>query len=613
MKLTPKLTLIFLLLAIVPVIIVSLLGFRYGRDAIEQQVINHIVSTNLLKSRELHRWIEDDKRSLEELAQRPLIRQLTGLLKQHDVSSEIYSEAKSSLINEHFEPRLRLGGGFIELFVMCPLHAVVLASTNPDQEGKIRDHEAYFLEGKDMTYLEGVYYSQSLEQASMMVSTPVKDAQGNLLGVLAGRLDLAELSVIMNQQSGLSRTEDTYLVNSFNFFVTEPRFGAGYALKKAVRTEGVGSGLAGASGWSLYEDYRGEPVIGAYQWLPDYSMSIITEIDQSEAYGPVNDMARTIILVAMVIALLVLLIAFLASRSLVRPLHRLVSGTQKVGSGNLDFKVGTGGRDEVGELSRAFDKMTAELKTTMVARNELVLEVSERKKAEAELKRSNAELERFAYVASHDLQEPLRMISSYVQLLEKRYKDRLDSDANDFIHFAVDGARRMQNLINDLLAYSRINSRAKPFQPVNFETAFQMAVNNLEVAVQESSARITRGPLPVIMADEGQIVQVFQNLLSNAVKFHGDQPPRIHVSAVQIGTEWTFSVADNGIGIEPQYFERIFQIFQRLHGQEFPGTGAGLSIVKRILERHGGRIWVESQPGKGSTFYFTLPVKEKEE
>jgi len=171
----------------------------------------------------------------------------------------------------------------------------------------------------------------------------------------------------------------------------------------------------------------------------------------------------------------------------------------------------------------------------------------------------------------------------------------------------------MQNLINDLLAYSRINSRAKPFQPVNFETAFQMAVNNLEVAVQESSARITRGPLPVIMADEGQIVQVFQNLLSNAVKFHGDQPPRIHVSAVQTGTEWTFSVADNGIGIEPQYFERIFQIFQRLHGQEFPGTGAGLSIVKRILERHGGRIWVESQPGKGSTFYFTLPVKEKEE
>jgi len=226
----------------------------------------------------------------------------------------------------------------------------------------------------------------------------------------------------------------------------------------------------------------------------------------------------------------------------------------------------------------------------------------------AELERSNAELEQFAYIISHDLQEPLRMVASYTQLLEKRYKDKLDADAEEFIAYAVDGAKRMQNLILGLLSYSRVGTRGKPFEPTECETVFKQALDNLKVTIDESGAGVTHDPLPRVMADETQLVQLFQNLLGNAIKFRGEEQPRIHVSAKQDSNECLFSVSDNGIGINPGYFDRIFVIFQRLHGrEEYPGTGIGLSVCKRIVERHSGRIWVESQPGEGSTFYFTIP------
>ncbi|MBN1689600.1 MAG: PAS domain S-box protein [Dehalococcoidia bacterium] len=247
-------------------------------------------------------------------------------------------------------------------------------------------------------------------------------------------------------------------------------------------------------------------------------------------------------------------------------------------------------------------------------------DISERKQAEQalkesleELRRSNEELEQFAYVASHDLQEPLRMVSSYVQLLEKRYKDRLDSDALDFMNYAVSGARRMQNLINDLLAYSRVGTRGKPFAPVDASEVLYAALSNLEVAIHEAEAVIEHGDLPVVFGDEGQLIQVFQNIIVNAIKFHGHQPPYVRVDAVPDDGDWLFSIRDNGIGIDPQFFERIFLVFQRLNGSGYAGTGIGLSVARKIIQRHGGRIWLESQPGQGSTFYFTLPMREEGE
>ena len=238
-----------------------------------------------------------------------------------------------------------------------------------------------------------------------------------------------------------------------------------------------------------------------------------------------------------------------------------------------------------------------------------VVDITARKRAETELRRSNEELERFAYVASHDLQEPLRMVGSYVQLLGKRYKGKLDADADEFIGYALDGALRMQRLIEDLLAFSRVGTRGQALVPTDANAVLDRALGSLKLAIDEAGATVTRDGLPTVSADAGQLEHLFLNLLSNALKFRASAPPEIRVAAERRDRDWVFSVHDNGIGIDPQYFERIFIIFQRLHGKnDYPGTGIGLAICKKIVERHGGRIWVESQPGQGATFSFTLPA-----
>ena len=240
---------------------------------------------------------------------------------------------------------------------------------------------------------------------------------------------------------------------------------------------------------------------------------------------------------------------------------------------------------------------------------QLQREIAAHAELQAALERSNHELEQLAYVASHDMQEPLRMVASYLQLVADRYRGRLDADADEFIGYAVDGAKRMQALINDLLSYSRLGTKARPFEPTDCNAVAHTALHHLQVAIEESGAHIDCGPLPAVRGDATQLLQLFQNLLANAIKFRrAGEPPLVRLSAQAVDDGWRFAVRDNGIGIAPEYFERVFVLFQRLHGRtEYPGTGIGLALCKKIVERHGGLIGVESELGRGSTFWFTLP------
>jgi signal transduction histidine kinase len=315
--------------------------------------------------------------------------------------------------------------------------------------------------------------------------------------------------------------------------------------------------LSGLSGTLIGPDYSGKTVLAAYEPLPELGLGIVAKVDLAEVRAPFIRAGLVAVLVTVIVVMIGSLLFMRIAEAMIREL-RILNET-------LTYRT----RD---------------------------------------LARSNRELEQFAYVASHDLQEPLRIVGSYAQLLGKRYKGRLDADADDFIAYLVDGAARMQRLIDDLLAFSRVGTRGKPFEPTDCAAVLKDAIDNLAMTVQESGARITADPLPTVVADGSQLVLLFQNLIGNAVKFRGETPLHVRVSAHRDNREWVFSVQDNGMGIDPEYRDRIFIIFQRLHTREkYPGTGIGLAIAKKIVERHGGKIWVESQPNEGSTFFFTIP------
>ncbi len=382
-------------------------------------------------------------------------------------------------------------------------------------------------------------------------------------------------------------------------------------LKSGIESVGISSGLDGVK--RLYTTTplsRSAGIADAH---------VIVGLPVQVAYAAANHTLALNLIFLGAVALLALAAAWIAGDIFVlRQVRGLVGAAQKMRHGILSARSGVEhDPGEIGELALTFDEMAATLERR----------VAELQRAEAELKalnedlekrvldrtmelkRSNEDLEQFAYVASHDLQEPLRMITNYLQLLRQRYKDKLDASADDFIGFALDGSKRMHQLIHDLLTYSRVGTHGKEFVRTDCAQALANALANLRVAIEESRAEITHDPLPTVRGDEVQLTQLFQNLIGNAVKFRGEAAPRIHIGVQRTGTEWEVSVRDNGIGIAPEDFQRIFIVFQRLHSREkYPGTGIGLSVCKKIVERHGGRIWVESKPGHGTTFYFTLPA-----
>lgn len=334
-----------------------------------------------------------------------------------------------------------------------------------------------------------------------------------------------------------------------------------------------------------------------------YGTSIISgayrlaEINQQNREDIIKKASAYTLLSLGILISLILFILLLFRIKIVDPLTELNERMRIVARGNLDYKISINKNDEIGEIFHSFNEMIIKVKER----------TTEQELIRAKLEKSNKELQQFAYIASHHLQEPLRMICSFLQLLEERYKGKLENDADEYIDFAVNGAKRLQSMIDDLLVFYKIETYGKPFALVNLENILNNILKNFQTTIEENDAVITHDTLPVINADEEQMTLLFENLLSNAIKFRAHKTPIIHISAKHNDKEWLFSISDNGIGIDPKYKKDIFDVFKRLVGAEYSGTGMGLAVCMRIVERHQGKIWVKSELGKGSTFYFTIP------
>lgn len=419
-------------------------------------------------------------------------------------------------------------------------------------------------------YVSEVYLRNAAPREMALAATvPIRDEEGNVIGILVTQYLLKYFG--LNERLSHVRLGDNgrvFLLDPAGRVAAHPEltFG-GEFYDEYIALDPVQQALRGMSHTGEYNGpVTGQRKVGTFLpvTISGRGWVIVAEQPAAEAYAPIRRIAWNIGAAGIILALVAV--------SVVVTLWR------------------------IGEHNRRLSER--------LERKNRVLQ-----KTTTELERSNKALEEFAYVASHDLQEPLRMVSSYTQLLGRRYQGKLDEAADKYIFYAVDGAKRMQALIQDLLKYSRVGTQGKPFEPTDFSKALQQALTYLKIAIREEEAEVTFEPLPTLMADPTQITQLFQNLVGNAIKFRKEEPPRVDISARQENQDWVFSIRDNGIGIAPQYGERIFLIFHRLPSKKpVSGTGLGLSVCKKIVERHGGRIWVESKEGEGSTFRFTIPV-----
>jgi signal transduction histidine kinase len=541
--------------------------------------------------------------------------------------------------------------GYVNIGVFRPDGRPIAIALPFPEETDMSDHLWFRLAVGNRSFATGEFLvSADHKQASLNVACPAIDEAGELRAVIYASLDLGWLKTMIASSTlppGSSVTlMDSNRVTIVRYPDPEGKITGSILGSFSSRTNDPSPALRTNVPPRLARAFRRSERFGEFGRESTYvfvgrdgvrrlyatmrfghtgqagQTSITVGIPVEAAFGPADRSLRRNLLVVGAVALIVWAIVWYGGTIFIlRRVKVLLRATDRISVGDYSARVGGPyGAGELHLLSKAFDDMAAALQRRTQEREkaeaklralneELESRVTRRT---AQLKRSNEDLEQFAYVASHDLQEPLRMVSRYVELLRDRYGDQFDAKAKEFLGFALDGARRMEELILALLAYSRVDTQGQPFERTDCNAVVERALANLRAAIEDSHAVVTVDPLPKLMADEVQLGQVFQNLLGNAIKFRGNKPPEIRVSAKQEGDDWHFAVRDNGIGISEENFQRIFVIFQRLHTRtKYPGTGIGLSLCKKIVERHGGRIWAESKLGEGSTFHLTLPARHE--
>ncbi len=807
MKIFPKTLLIVVSIAVIPLLIALLIAYSIAEKTLTEHILRELEAIAHIQEHRVEDGILRLKERLDLVRSRvPALVAIerfyeTGEKAQQDIAISALAGAKAA-IDE------------IKIISILSMNGRVVASTDSALHDKDFSKEEFFVSGSHGYYLDSFAFSNTGEVV-MNLACPV-EYQGRRLGVLVIESSPDAITALTRDYTGLGKTGEALLARKNKdgnvLYITPLRFDRDAALKRTVPWGKAAKPIVQAllKQESVLEDeldYRGEHVFAATRHIKETDWGLVVKMDRAEVFNPLEQMRYLFISLVVVTAILVVLVAFLVSGKVVKPIVQLSSVAGKISEGDLLLRAEVTSGDEIGELQQYFNKMTDDLTAANAfldqkvkdrtaelfeVNRSLILEVQERMEAERKLlhdearlkvlldiaqfrskdiqemldftlhevirlsrsrigyiyfydeqkqeftlnswskdvmtqclvmekktcyelgktgiwgeavrqrkpimlndfpashslkkgypeghvpllkyltvpvfredrivavvavanketdyteddvkeltiimdavwqiverqeaerelaryatalERSNKELEQFAYVASHDLQEPLRKIASFTELLSSRYRGKLlDEKADTFMEFIVDGARRMQRLINDLLTFSRVMTQGREFTKTDCNLVLSKVLQDLDLSIRENNAAISCGTLPVVIADQTQMAQLFQNLIGNAIKYHGEDQPRVEISAELKGQDWQFSITDNGIGIAQEFYDRIFVLFQRLHAKtEYTGTGIGLAVCKKIVERHRGKIWVESAPGRGSTFFFTIPASMSSE
>ncbi|OGS17845.1 MAG: hypothetical protein A3J83_08595 [Elusimicrobia bacterium RIFOXYA2_FULL_40_6] len=599
MSIRLKLIIIFLAIALIPIIFVSMITFHNYTNSIEDTRFSQMRYLTVIKAERIEAYFNNLKADIEIAANSKGTEFLDNLFKQLESSINLNAimiiDKKGKITYEKNSHSHR-----IDLLVSEEIHKKELEA------------------GKKGVHFSDIYSdNNSTSGFSMMITAPILDSRKVLSGVVAFEVDMAPIYKLIQDVTGLGETGETLIGKKFGnevIYLNPLRNDPQTTLKKRVTIGGsvgrpIQEASTGKKGFGEYFDYRGVKVIAAWQYIPSLDWGVVAKIDYREAFADIENLKKLVILILCIVIFLSGIMAISLAQSVSAPIKKLTEGAEIIGSGNLDYKVGTCMKDEIGTLSRSFDKMTGDLKKITASRDELDTEITERKKAEEELKALNKELEAFTYSVSHDLRSPLRAIDGFSKILMEEYNDKLNDEGRRQFNIISANIKRMGELIDDLLELSRLGRKEITCSSINLKDILFSVINELKSNIIKRNIDFQIKEIPEAAVDRVLIKQVFINLLTNALKFTSHKNNAIiEIGGNVEGNKAIYYIKDNGVGFDMQYAHKLFGIFQRLHGQEeFEGTGIGLAIVKRIINKHGGEVWAQGKVNEGATFYFSLP------
>ncbi len=615
----------FLLVALVPLAFFGYVSYRNSIEILKKEVTNNLIAIADNKARQIETYIIERKKNVTTLARTPVIidamEKISKILRIEGVESPEYGAIDKQL--RPFLAYYKEAFGFSDLYLVSFEVDTVFSVTRGEDfgysyyVGPYKYSELTKAFGRAKTLLETEvsdfeHYSVTNEPAAFIAAPVFR--RGSVIGVVVFQMSNEEVYALAQDYTGLGETGETVIASKKGgeaVFVTPLR----HDLKAAFRRKipiGSGESLAiqeavkEGSGSGIYVDYRGKEVLGVWRYLPSVRWAMVVKIDTDEAFRPIFNLRKWSLAIGIITVLAVIVIALLVSRSISNPIIKLTNVTRSIAGGDLTSKIEIKSEDEIGQLAASFNKMTEDLKR---ARDSL-------EEHATELEKVNKELDSFVYTASHDLRAPLRGITSFAQFLEADYRDKFDEEGKDYLNEIRKGVNRMNDLIEDLLALSRISRIKNPYEDVSINDLINSVIDRIKFDIKDYKVDLKiQENLPTIRCDRIKMAEVFLNLINNGVKFShkAQENPKVEIGYADKDEFHEFFVKDNGIGIDPKYHQQIFDIFKRLHtSREYTGTGAGLSIVKRVIDDHGGHIWIESEPGKGAAFYFTIPKALKE-